>query len=276
MLKHTLAFINSHTIPRKCLLLFFSVAMGWMHPGARAASLSWSGGGGANANWNNSANWGFAGIPASGDTLIFPASQPNLLNTNNLVGLTLNQIRFVGAGGGYNIRGNAIILTNHIEATNSAGANSLGTPITLATKDQIINVTISLTNAGSLSGSVGVIKNGAGSLSYEAAISNPYSGTTTVNGGTLLLHCGGISSAFAGPLVINNAAVRLTTLDRELPNFQPITINAGGLLDLNNLNEDIGGSLTLNNGGTINVGTAALTIFPPNSLLNYFPGVLNI
>src|SRR5258706_10436715 len=35
-----------------------------LHPSViqcRAAILSWSGAGGANANWNNSANWGFFG-----------------------------------------------------------------------------------------------------------------------------------------------------------------------------------------------------------------------
>ena len=58
---------------------------------SHAAVLSWSGGGGANANWNNIANWGFVGTPTNGDTLIFSASQPNLINTNNIAGLTLNK-----------------------------------------------------------------------------------------------------------------------------------------------------------------------------------------
>src|SRR5437899_8510424 len=88
---------------------------------SRANTLSWSGGGGANANWNNSANWGFAGVPANGDTVVFPAGQPNLLNTNNLVGLILNQIRFAGAGGGYDIRGNGLTITNTISVTNTTG-----------------------------------------------------------------------------------------------------------------------------------------------------------
>src|SRR5215471_11487736 len=69
------------------------------------ATLSWSGGG-TTGNWNDSGNWGFAGTPATGDTLIFPGAQPRLGNTNNIVGLTLNQIRFVGASGSYAIFGN--------------------------------------------------------------------------------------------------------------------------------------------------------------------------
>ena len=66
---------------------------------ADAATLSWSGAG-SSANWSDSGNWGFAGTPVTGDTLVFPAAQPRLVNTNNIAGLTLNQIRFAGASGG--------------------------------------------------------------------------------------------------------------------------------------------------------------------------------
>src|SRR2546425_10754353 len=70
-----------------------------MSPNAQAAILSWSGASGAGANWNDSANWGFAGTPANGDTLIFPGGVLRLTNTNDIPGLTLSQIRFVGASG---------------------------------------------------------------------------------------------------------------------------------------------------------------------------------
>src|ERR1043166_1638626 len=92
---------------------------------SEAAVLSWSGASGTTANWSDSANWGFAGVPANGDTLIFPPAHPRLANTNDIAGLTLNQIRFVGAGGGYVINGNALTMTNNIEATNTVGANTI-------------------------------------------------------------------------------------------------------------------------------------------------------
>src|SRR5262245_36763592 len=107
----------------------------------RAAVLTWTGGGGANANWNTSANWGGAGTPANGDTLVFPGGAANLVNTNNLAGLTLSQIRFTGASGAYSIRGNSFTLTNSILATNTAGSSTLGNDITLSTAD--ITVTVS-------------------------------------------------------------------------------------------------------------------------------------
>src|SRR5262245_6461461 len=107
---------------------------------ARAANLSWSGGG-SSGNWSDIANWGSAGVPATGDTLIFTAAQPRLNNTNNIAGLTLNQIRFVGASGGYAIFGNSITITNGIEATNTAGINVISNNITLGgTGDFVVDV----------------------------------------------------------------------------------------------------------------------------------------
>src|SRR2546422_915834 len=130
----------------------------------QAASLSWSGGG-TTGNWSDSGNWGFAGTPATGDILIFPAAQPRLNNTNNMASLTLNQIRFVGASGGYAIFGNAITLTNGIEATNSAGVNVLSNNITLGSPgDFFVDVATGakLFLGGTISGSVALTKGGGG------------------------------------------------------------------------------------------------------------------
>ena len=115
----------SPILPR--LISLIVVCAGLLSVSLHAATWSWSGGGGANAYWNNSANWGYGGIPANGDTVIFPGSRPNLLNTNNIPALVLNQIEFAGAGGGYDIRGLAFTLTNSILRHNTAGANTLKT-----------------------------------------------------------------------------------------------------------------------------------------------------
>ncbi len=207
-----------------------------------AAILSWSGGSGSTANWDDPANWGFAGTPTNGDTLIFSASQPRLLNTNNIANLTLNQIRFVGAGGAYDIRGNAFTITNNIEGTNSAGTNTIENNIIMANADQILDVSAGgLTLAGVLSGAVGVIKNGAGVLTFSGANSNSFSGTTLVLGGTLLMgKTGPLGAAIAVPnsLVLSNG-----TTARLLQSWQiyhpgrslalTTTLYPSSLLDLN-------------------------------------------
>jgi autotransporter-associated beta strand protein len=258
-----------------CAGLFFIPAYG--------AVWSWSGGGGANAYWNNSANWGFAGTPTNGDTVIFPASRPNELNTNNIPGLALNQIVFAGAGGGYDIRGNAFTLTNGIIATNTTGANTIENDIALATATSLMVISneVSLTLDGSLSGSVGVTKAGLGTLLYQCPFSdnsgnNSYTGTTLVAGGTLQLNCSGYN-AISGPLVIGDGTgagtptVQYLQKD-EMKYLSSVTINQSGLLDLNNYNEDLfTASLTMS-GGTISTGTGTLTL-PANSTINATPDI---
>src|ERR1039458_6313635 len=269
------------------LIRIVAVCAGLFSVAGYSNTLSWSGGGGANANWNNSANWGLAGAPANGDTLIFSASQPNLLNTNNIAGLTLNQIRFAGAGGGYDIRGNAFTLTNSIMATNTAGANTIENNMTLATSAVRIVVSngVSLTLDGNLNGSVGVNKAGLGTLTYQGPGDNTYTGTTLVSGGTLQLNVGGYN-AFEGPLVIGDGTgtgspTVQDLIYEEISEAVPITINVNGTLNLNGNNETIGTNLTLF-GGTIQTGTGTLTLAANSTITvagygaSYIYGNLNI
>ena len=245
------------------------------------AVWGWSGGGGANANWNDSANWGFAGIPGNGDTVIFPASQPDLVNTNNIVGLVLNQIRFAGAGGGYDIRGNPFTLTNSILATNTAGVNVIEPAITLSTGTLTIVVSngTSLTLDGNLSGPVGVTKAGTGTLTYQGPTDNTYTGTTLVLAGNLELNVGGYD-AYEGPLVISDGSGNFYPVVQdlqggELPSHVPITINSGGTLDLNGHNETYGTNLTMN-GAIIDTETGTLTLLPNTTITVYSNTTCNI
>ena len=140
MSKHPTSFNSSATAKFAALTLFAVIALNFPPASSHAATLSWSGAG-SSGNWSDSGNWGFAGTPATGDILVFPAAQPRLNNTNNIAGLTLNQIRFAGASGGYAIFGNAITVTNGIEATNTAGLNVVSNNITLgSTGDFFVDV----------------------------------------------------------------------------------------------------------------------------------------
>jgi len=241
----------------------------------QGAIYSWSGGGGANAYWNNSANWGFAGVPANGDTVIFSASQPNELNTNNIVGLVLNQVRFVGAGGGYDIRGNSFTVTNNIEATNTVGGNTIENNIILAGTDQSVDVALSLTLSGVLSGSVGLIKNGVGTLLLNGPLSNTYGGTTTVNAGIVQLQKNGSPAAQAipGNLVIGNGSVAATVQDiygNEISTNANVTVNFNSTWDLDGNYETINTNLTLS-GGLVETESGTLTL-PANSTITIANG----
>ena len=228
--------------------------------------MSWSGGS-TTGYWSDSANWGYVGVPVNGDTLIFSGGQPRLTNTNNIGSLVLNEIRFAGPSGGYAIYGNGFTVTNSIRATNTAGANTIYNAITFATTNVQINVgAAGLSLPGYLSGTVGVIKNGTGTLTYSYTGANTYSGTTRVNAGLLALNTGG-GAAFAGPLIVGdgvNAAVVRHLQSFQIPS-QPVTVNTNGILDLNGLNDTIGTSLTFN-AGTVQSGAGTLTLGSGNTI----------
>jgi hypothetical protein len=60
-----------------------------------AASLTWTGAG-ANAFWSTPGNWSPAGPPANGDTLTFPDTASRKDNTNDLLNLRVQSVRFTG------------------------------------------------------------------------------------------------------------------------------------------------------------------------------------
>jgi autotransporter-associated beta strand protein len=241
--------------------LVVAVALAFQSQGA---TLSWSGGG-STGNWNESGNWGFAGTPAVGDTLIFSGAQPRLNNTNNISGLTLNQVRFVGTSGGYAIFGNAITITNGIEATNSAGLNVLSNNVTLGSpSDFVVDVGTGakLFLGGTLSGSVGLIKTGGGTNTLGGGFSNTYGGPTTVTNGLLeLSKFGVLAAAVPHDLIIGQGTVACTVRNlagAEIADVGNVTVNRSCTWDLNDHNETIS-DLTLS-GGSVDTGTGMLTL----------------
>jgi len=251
----------------------------------KGSTLTWTGSGGPNnANWTSSTNWGLVGIPGNGDTLIFQGTI-GLKSTNNISNLTLNQIRFLG--GGFNVYGNGFILTNSLVCTNFSGSINIYNSFTNGTGNLLILTSngVTLTLYGNLAGTQGVTKSGLGTLLYQCAGNNTYTGTTLVAAGTLQLNCSGFN-AISGPLVIGdgtgaNSPTVQYLQDDEMQLLPSVVINLNGTLNLNNENEEyFTTNLTLS-GGTIETGGGTVTLSPnttinmPNNLGNQITGNLN-
>ena len=261
---------NAFKTQNVCATLLLGWAVYCSGPVARADTLIWSGAG-ATANWSDSGNW-FGVVPATGDILVFQGGQPKPNNTNNIVGLTLNQIRFIGTSGGYVINGNSFGLSNSvssIEATNSAGINQINNDITVPLPNLVVNVatTSKLILRGGLSGPGGLVKNGGGTNLLNGPLSNTYLGTTTINAGLMEIQkvFSPAATAIPGNIIIGNgvSSATLRNLDTlEIADTANMTINANGTWDLNNQNETIGPNLSISGTIITSAGTATLSPNP--------------
>jgi autotransporter-associated beta strand protein len=107
--------------------------------------------------------------------------------------------------------------------------------------------------SGVISGTGGALtKVGTGTLTLSGASANTDTGTTTVSAGTLLLAKTAGQSAVPGPLVVSGTVQLLA--NNQLDNAAVVTVNAGGVLDLNGHSDTTGaitvsGQMLLGSGG---------------------------
>lgn len=107
----------------------------------------------------------------------------------------------------------------------------------------------------------GLTKAGVGTMRLEGGSANNYSGTTTVNQGTLSLNKAAGTNAFAGRLVVGDGVgtdLALLNADNQILDTVRVTVNSSGVLDLNNKQETIA-SLTMT-GGLVTTATGTLTL----------------
>jgi autotransporter-associated beta strand protein len=122
---------------------------------------------------------------------------------------------------------------------------------------------------GTISGTGPLTKIGGGTLTLAGSANNTFSGDTLVDAGTLQLDKADFVQAVPGNLVIGTgnsptvaATVRHLSQDQIWAN---VTVNAGGLLDVNGYEEYVV-TLRLNGGGDVQTGTGLLTVDAGNSI----------
>lgn len=226
---------------------------------AHAATRIWTGGHASSANWNLRDNWGGVAVPANGDTVVFPSGAARLVNSNNIAGLRLHEIQFLGLGGGFNLRGMSLAVSNGItvaaDALNTLSVASVtlhgslalsvasGGQLTLNSDLVLFNSNLTLAGAGdfslrgAISGNGDVIKSGSGYVTFFGEKDNTYRGTTIVNAGTLALYQRETISlvplnvvsriAVPGNLVVGdgtNAAVVRLNFEDQIANTATVTV----------------------------------------------------
>lgn len=252
---------------------------------ATAATKTWTGQSGG--LWSTAANWSPAGAPANDDSLNFPLlpGGRTLAMTNDLVGRTFTDLTFTVNG--YSVRGNAITLTDGINAAQANLGNILYVPITLS-GHQAFNVgstsatlllsgdinlnraNLSLNGGGNINFG-GVISNrgsvvmvGSNSVTLFGTASNRFDGTMWVQNGTLILNkvSGGVGQiAVPGDLIVGvtkPATVRLVENNQIAPDAD-VTIYRRCVLDLDGQTNTVG-SLRFVGGGTVQTGKGQLRL----------------
>ena len=267
------------------IALFAAAPLAWFAWTVYAATRTWDGTG-ANNNWSTADNWVFGVVPANNDDLIFPDSAAQKSNNNDLASRTFNTISLQGSG--FTLAGVAISLAAGINDTGVAGAtnNVVSIPITLTApqaftsnaSDRQLRIqgnvnnngntltlggTGNITTANLISGSGGLTKTGTGTATITGLFSHSFTGTTSVNEGTLLMSKGIANNSVSNTLVVgdgvgtaNTAVARLASTG-QIPDTGSVTVNSDGLFDLNGLNEGFG-ALTVN-AGNVQILTGTLT-----------------
>ena len=155
---------------------------------AHAASHTWSGA--VSGYFSNPGNWSAGGVPTLAETnqFVFPAGPTRLTITNDIGPLLVSSFTFNGStyvvrgASAFNIRFSAININCNNSNTIEAPIDS---DIPLITS---VGAGESLVLSGSLSGTGGLTKYGAGHVYLRGASANTFSGDTVVNDGTMVLN----------------------------------------------------------------------------------------
>ncbi len=248
----------------------------YWYGGFTGAANVWavSDGGGASGHSNWVADINAAGnntglVPGANTDVIFSANSASnqtsmTLGANMTVGsLTFNDsAAILLSDSNYGL---TLSKASAITVNSGAGLVKLNADLSFGTAGATVQVDAAsngLEFGWLLSGANGFTKTGDGNLTLSGALDNTLSGTIAVNGGALLLNKQSGINAIAGALSIGDGTgtdtVRLLAGDQIADN-SVVSVNAGGVLDLNDQTETIGG-LGGAAGVVTNSGTGSVTL----------------
>ena len=208
------------------------------------AGQIWDGSSGTDSNWNTAANWDGDVLPTFTSPITFTGNTRNGA-VNNLTadtiigGINLTNDGTSGKTNAFTLSGARLTLGGDITTTASAITDTISLNMILDGNRAITtNTNHSLTIGGIVSetgGARDLAKNGSGTLRFDSI--NTYSGTTTVNAGTVEVRAGtaGGSTVWgSGPITLNQgASLYFNPVNQAIQNTSgfmvsgPITLNGG-------------------------------------------------
>jgi autotransporter-associated beta strand protein len=218
---------------------------------ASAAVFTWAGN---NANWNSNASWLNNAQPANNDSVLFTNAGSGTASGVNLT-RTISDITFDASVNRTftltQVGANATTLGSL--ANNSGSAQVFLNTIALSSTSGVINTgSAGITLGGRLTGSGNYSKTGSGLLQISNGNNSGYTGTLTVDAGSLKL----VTGIEQANIVVNNGATLYTTSDFSEGGAGSITVNAGGTLEPGEIADNGYGGFNVVNNTTLNAGSA--------------------
>jgi autotransporter-associated beta strand protein len=213
----------------------------------------------------------------------------NAMTVNGDAGLNVDRASAAGpATGEVQFTGGLAIGASQLAVTGANRSLRFTGPTTLTGTAKFnntagVNVTLSGAIAQS-AGTWGVTKDGVGTLTFDGASPNTYTGSTRINAGTLLLNKTAGQNAVAGNLDVFGGTVRLMA-PNQIADTAAVTVsNPTSTLDLNGHSETVttlnvtGAQVTLGGAGAmmvtqaLNLTSATLDLTNGALVVNYAPG----